>query len=116
MAKSVVPICTMSICNNKYILGQNYNTLWTVYVMVISWIFWILACVARFTILFHLLLSNVSSVSNILPRYIKLALLYKVLLRRLVWLTDFLDIQSPKGDIYYKRHEMFKKIKFCVLS
>ena len=41
-----------------------------------------------------------------LCRVALLALLYKVLLCRLVWLTDFLEIQSPKEDVCYRRHKI----------
>ena len=120
MAESVVPIYVMLICNNKHgiFLGQNYNTLWTELQYTLDSL-----CDGYFLdilnnsqspgfscyIRFHRSLPNVSCVSNILPRLIKLTLLYKVLWCRLVWLTDFLEIQSAKGDICYKRREISEK-------
>ena len=116
MAKSVAPIHTMPVSIISIFPGQNYNTLWKVCVMCNSWIFWIMPCVARFLILFHPPLPNVSCVSNILPRLMKLALLCKVLLCRLVWLTDFLDNLSPKGNNSYKRHQILKKYRILCTS
>ena len=50
-------------------LGQHYNTLWnTACVMGISWIFWIITCVTSFLKILHPPLSNMSCVSNTLPR------------------------------------------------
>ena len=46
------------------------------------------------------------SLHSRLCRVALLALLYKVLLCRLVWLTDFLEIQSPKEDVCYRRHKI----------
>ena len=63
--------------------------------------------------LFHPPLPNVPSVSDIMPSLFKLALLYKVLLCRLVWLADFLKIQSSKGDICSKRCKILKKSNLC---
>ena len=48
-------------------------------------------------ILFHPPLLNVPCALNILPKLINLALLYKVLLCGLAWLTDFLEIQSTNN-------------------
>ena len=101
----------MLICNNKYISGSELQyTMDSLCVMGISWMFWIIACVARFLILFLPLL-NVSCMSNIFPRLIKLAFLYKILLCRLLWLTDFFENQSPKGGICCKIHKILKKKK-----
>ena len=46
--------------------------------------------------------------SNALPELIKLTLLYKVLFCRLVWLTDFFEIQLSNGDICYKTQNIEK--------
>ena len=91
-------------------LGQNYNTLWTVCVIGISWIFWIIVVVARFLRLCHCPFSNVFCVSNILPRLVKLTLLYtQVSLCRLVWLTDFLEFNHPRETFASKDTKYISK-------
>ena len=71
MAKSVVPI--MPICNNKYISGSKlqytFESLCNGYFLI--------ACVAKFLILFHPRFPNMPCVENIFARLINLALLYK---------------------------------------
>ena len=47
-----------------------------------------------------------------MSRLTKLALMDKILCR-LVWLTDFLEIQSPKGDICYKKQNIEKNQTLC---
>ena len=85
----------------RILLGQNYNTFWIVCVIGICRIFLIKTSAARFAI-FQPPFPNVPFVSNILPRLYY----YKVLLCRLVWLTE---IQSPKGGISNKKQNIEKK-------
>ena len=109
MAKSVGPIYTMPICNNKYISGwELQHSLCNGYFLgILNNSF---CC--QVSHYFTPCLLNVSCVSNILPRLIKLTLLYQVSLCRLVYIINLFSWNSvTKGRYFQQNTQNIKKKK-----
>ena len=101
MAKPVVSIYKMPICN-KYIFGSGLQ--YTLDSLCNGYFPDILNNSLCRQVSHAILTSSSICIYgwNILPILIKLAFLFKVLLCRLVLLTDFIEIQLSKGDICRK--------------